>query len=131
MEKWSVHYPFSLYLGWISVATIANIADVLYYYKWDGFGIEPLTWTLIMLVVGTFLAIVVHMSKKDLVYPLVFVWAYIGIAIKFKDNPQLSGSAWVMAILIPFFIFALDLAIKIKAGSEIPPSGLSDDKGSS
>src|SRR5512141_1923730 len=38
-EKWCVDYPFSTYLGWISVATIANITDYLYFIGWDGFGI--------------------------------------------------------------------------------------------
>ena len=66
------------------------------------------------------LAIVIHLARKDLVVPAVFIWAYIGIGVKFKEIQQLSGSAWAMAILIAFMIFAMDLSKKIKAGSEIP-----------
>ncbi|MFX1235395.1 MAG: hypothetical protein ACFFBY_12680, partial [Promethearchaeota archaeon] len=29
IEKWAVHVPFSVYLGWITVATIANVTAVL------------------------------------------------------------------------------------------------------
>lgn len=66
--------PFSIYLGWISVATIANISYVLVYLEWDGFGLSNVTWTIIMLVVATLLAVWFNIAKSDRVYPLVFVW---------------------------------------------------------
>lgn len=47
--KWAVEIPFGLYLGWISVATIANVSQLLYYINWDGFGIAPEFWFVIML----------------------------------------------------------------------------------
>jgi hypothetical protein len=125
-EKWVVDIPFEIYLGWISVATIANISDVLFYYHWDGLGIDAVTWALIMLTGGALLASIVYLARKNLTIPLVFIWAYIGIGVKFNDIQQLSMSAWVMAILIAFIIFSLDLAKKIKAGSEILPPGSSD-----
>ncbi len=120
IEKWVLEVPFKIYLGWICVATIANVTDVLYFYHWDGMGVDPIRWAQILLTAGTFLAIIFHLARRDLVVPFVFIWATIGIGVKFKALPQLSGSAWVMAILIAFIIFALDLGKKIKAGSEIP-----------
>jgi translocator protein len=123
IEKWVVDTPFELYLGWICIATIANVADVLSYYHWDGFGVAPLTWASIMLTAGVLLAIIIYLSLKNLVIPIVFIWAYIGIGVKFSEFRQYSLSAWVMAILIAFMIFSLDLGKKIKAGSEIPPPG--------
>ena len=51
-EKWCVDIPLSVYLGWISVATIANISDWLYFIHWDGFGIAPQAWAVIMLTVA-------------------------------------------------------------------------------
>jgi hypothetical protein len=127
IEKWVVDIPFKIYLGWICVATIANFTDVLNYYHWDGSGVEPIIWAQIMLSVGMLLAIVFHLSRKDLVVPSVFIWAYIGIGVKFKDIQQLSGSAWAMAILIAFMIFAMDLSKKIRAGSEIPLPDISNN----
>ena len=125
IEKWVLDIPFKIYLGWICVATIANVTDVLSYYHWDGKGVEPIIWAQIMLAVGLLLAIIFYLARKDLVVPSVFIWAYIGIGVKFKEIQQLSGSAWAMAILIAFSIFALDLGKKISAGSEIPPPDLS------
>ena len=34
-ETWLVRVPFSIYLGWITVATIANVKEVLYSLKWN------------------------------------------------------------------------------------------------
>ncbi len=56
-ERWSVDIPFGVYLGWVSVATIANITDYLYYIQWDGFGIAPQVWAVIMLAVASLLGL--------------------------------------------------------------------------
>ena len=126
IEKWTVDIPFESYLGWICIATIANITDVLSFYRWDGFGVDPVTWALIMLTVGVLLVVLIHTHQKSLAIPIVFIWAYIGIGVKFITLRQYSISAWVMAILIAFMIYTMDLGKKIKAGSEILPPGLSD-----
>jgi len=127
IEKWTVDYPFSLYLGWITVATIANVTDVLYYYNWNGFGVDPMTWASMMLVVAAGIVFAVYARHKDLVFPIPILWAITGIAVKFKANIQYSGSAWAVAGLIVFSMIALDLAKKLKAGSEIPPPGMYDN----
>lgn len=126
-EKWCVDYPFSLYLGWITVATIANVSDVLYYYNWNAFGVNPITWALIMLVVATVIVFAVYATRKDLVFSIPIIWAIVGIAIKFKGSPQFSGGAWAIAGVIVVSMISLDLAKKIKAGSEIPPPGMYDN----
>jgi benzodiazapine receptor len=66
-------FPFSVYLGWISVATIANISYVLTYYQWNGFGLSDITWTILMMIVATGLAIVFIFREKDWAFPLVIV----------------------------------------------------------
>jgi hypothetical protein len=124
LEKWILDIPFEIYLGWVCVATIANVTDVLAYYHWNGFGIDPITWGTIMLTAGVLLAVIINITHKNLVIPTVFIWAYIGIGVKFVELRQYSMSAWVMALLIAFMIYSLDLGKKIKAGSEIPPPDL-------
>ena len=52
-EKWAVDVSISVYLGWISVATVANITSWLYSINWNGFGITPQVWAVIMLVVAS------------------------------------------------------------------------------
>ena len=98
--KWLVHIPFSIYLGWITVATIANVTSVLYYLNWDGWGIRPEIWAVIMLVVGAGIASAVSISRGDVAYVLVIVWAFAGIAVKHANTPIVTITAGVMALIV-------------------------------
>ena len=84
--KWLVQLPFSVYLGWITVATIANVTDVLDFNKWNGFGISAETWALIMLAVGVVLAAWMTLKFRDAAYLAVLVWAFAGIGVKFAGD---------------------------------------------
>jgi hypothetical protein len=99
-EYWSVDVMFSVYLGWITVATVANITDWLYFVGWEGFGIAAQTWAVIMLGVASLLGLVVALTRRDVGYLLVLVWAFIGIAVKQVSAPMVVTSAWVAATLM-------------------------------
>lgn len=99
--------PFQIYLGWVSVATIANIAGALYLIKWNGFGIPEEIWSVVMIGVATKLAIFMTSTKRDLLYPLVIIWATIGILINFFSTSDLITGASlvsVMAIIMNMFV---------------------------
>jgi len=95
IEKWVVNLPFSIYLGWISVATIANAAQLLYSLNWNGFGFSPEIWTIIMLAAAVLISGMMSFTRKDIGYALVLIWAFIGIAIKPTIQPVVSTAAWV------------------------------------
>ena len=99
-EKWAVHIPFSIYLGWITVATIANTTQLLYYLGWNGWGISAEIWAVIMLAAGVVISAIMSYTRVDIAYSLVLVWAYIGIARKHADTPLVANSALVAAGLI-------------------------------
>lgn len=105
VEKWCVDVPFSVYLGWISVATIANITDWLYFVGWDGLGIAPQVWAVILLVVASAVGLGMALTRRDSGYLLVFVWSFVGIAAKQASAPLVANSAWTAAL------FALALAV--------------------
>ena len=93
--------PFGIYLGWISVATIANVTDLL-----DFVGVKSLvfsgqTWAaLLILIAGVFGTIFIR-RYKEVTYPLVIVWAVIGIAVKFPQEMYINLAAIaVVAVLI-------------------------------
>ncbi|WP_173917673.1 tryptophan-rich sensory protein [Halobacillus sp. Marseille-Q1614] len=96
--------PFSVYLGWISVAAIANISYYLNYIEWNGFGISASIWTFLLLIIATGLALYFMKSENDWVYPLVFVWAFIGIGVKNQngDVPLVVYSSLILAALLLF-----------------------------
>lgn len=99
-EKWLVDIPFSIYLGWITVATIANASDVLDYLKWSGWGIGPEVWAVIMLIAGVGIALAMSLTRGDIAYQLVIVWAFVGIAVKQTAMPMVANAAWVMSALV-------------------------------
>jgi len=99
-ETWMVRVPFSLYLGWITVATIANVTDVLYFLNWNGWGIAPQVWSVIMLAVAVVVAALMAFLKRDAVYLAVLVWALTGIAVKFQGTRLVYLSALIAAGLV-------------------------------
>jgi hypothetical protein len=99
-EKWLVRVPFSIYLGWITVATIANVTSLLDYLNWGGWGISPEAWAVVMLVAGAVIASAVSITRGDIAYVLVIVWAFVGIAVKHSDTPIVAVTAIVMAVLV-------------------------------
>ena len=98
-EKWLVRMPFSIYLGWITVATIANVTSLLEYWNWGGWGISNEAWAIIMLVAGGSIASAVNLTRGDTAYMLVIVWAFAGIAVKHTETPVVSTAAWIVTVL--------------------------------
>lgn len=100
IEYWCVDVVFSVYLGWITVATVANITDWLYFVGWDGFGIPAQTWAVIMLVVASLLGLLMALTRRDIGYVAVLAWAFAGIAVKQTSAPTVVTSAWIIAVLM-------------------------------
>jgi hypothetical protein len=110
-EKIFIHVPFSVYLGWITVATIANITAVLVKLEVDQLFLGEEIWTILLLIIATFLTILILMKRRDITYSIVIIWAFLGIAIKrFSDDPiygyqtDIAYTALIMIIIIIFGI---------------------------
>jgi hypothetical protein len=99
-EKWLVHVPFSIYLGWVTVATIANVTSVLDYAGWNGWGLSEATWAVIMLTVGVVVAWAMALTRGDVAYLLVLIWAFTGIAVKHAGTALVAPAAWAAAALV-------------------------------
>ena len=97
--RWLVRVPFSIYLGWITVATVANATTILDSLGWGGWGISPIAWAVIMLIAGTLIAGAMSLTRGDLAYVLVIVWAFCGIAVQHAATPAVATTAWVTAAL--------------------------------
>ncbi len=110
-----VHFPFSLYLGWISVATIANASILLYTLNWDGFGINAEVWTSLVIMVGGLLAIAMIRFRNAITYPLVIVWAFSGILFKPDGSERIANMAGTVAVLIlAFLLYSMLRARQLK-----------------
>jgi len=100
MGKLLVDTPFSIYLGWVTVAVVANISQVLYVLGWRGAPLSEPLWAVILLAVASILGVLMIFLRKEVAYPLVLVWAFGGIWVKQGATPLVSTTALVGAILL-------------------------------
>jgi benzodiazapine receptor len=99
-ERWCVQIPFSVYLAWATVATIANVTSTLYFVGWSGLGIAPEVWAAVMLVVATIVGVLVYRDRRDVAFQLVLVWAFVGIATKHAGVPVVAVTAWLTSLVL-------------------------------
>jgi translocator protein len=79
VQKLFLYTPFVVYLGWISVATIANITALLVQLKWSGAPLTEAIWSIIMIITASILGLVFIWKRSDRAYALVIAWALLGI----------------------------------------------------
>lgn len=103
-ERWLVEAPFSIYLGWITVATVANITQLLFYLGWSGWGLSPEIWFVLVLAAVLVIAGLMAYTRQDIAYLLVLVWALVGIALKHASVSVVSTSAWIAAAVVVGFV---------------------------
>jgi hypothetical protein len=110
-ENSFIRLPFSIYFGWITVATIANVTVFLVKIGWNRFGLGEQLWAIIILLIGAVIAIIRAIKDKNIFYLLVLVWAYLGILLKHTSaqgyNGQYSGIIRMIIFSIALFIFTL------------------------
>ena len=96
-EQWTTHIPFCIYLGWVTVATIANATIVLYNWGWQGAPLTAETWAAVLIFIATVIGFFFALRLRDVAYTLVLVWAFVGIYVAQNDAPLTAYSALVMA----------------------------------
>jgi hypothetical protein len=106
--------PFSVYLGWITIASIANVAATLVSVNWDGFGISQETWAIIIEIIALLIAILVVLTRKDIAYGLVVIWALLGIAVKQSANQNIVITTEVGTTILAITLTATVLIPKLK-----------------
>jgi hypothetical protein len=109
-EYFFLRLPFSIYFGWITVATIANITTFFVSVNWGGFGLADTSWMIIILLVGLFIGGLVAIRNRDVAYILVLIWAYCGILIKHISE---SGFNLEFVSVISIVIFCITVFILI------------------
>jgi len=107
-ERIFIRLPFSVYFGWITVATIANATTLFVSAGWNGFGLSDSIWAVIIISVGMIIGIATVMKNKDFEYGLVLIWAYAGILIK---HTSASGFAGQYSIVITTVIICIVLFV--------------------
>ncbi|QKZ15634.1 tryptophan-rich sensory protein [Spirosoma sp. KUDC1026] len=113
-QTWLARIPFSIYFGWLTVATILNVAVYLKATQFSTMGLSEATWAVAVLIVGLVVGAVIFNRYRSIAYILVFAWAYAAIAAKQGDYPLVQGVAGVGAVV------AIGLAITGLASKKTP-----------
>jgi len=106
-ERWLVGVPFSVYFGWTTVATVANITVLLVSLKWDGFGMSASAWATAIVLVAMAIGTATMLYNRDIAYGLVLIWAYVGILIRQMSSAELDSRypAIIAAVIASLVIF--------------------------
>jgi benzodiazapine receptor len=113
-EKLAVQVPFSVYLGWITIASIANVAVALVSVGWDGFGISLETWAISVVIVALLITLLVIVTRRDVAYGSVIVWALLGIAVNQSENPNIVMATEIGAVIVAIALVASILYSRLK-----------------
>lgn len=123
-QRWLIGLPFSVYFGWATVATVANITVLLVKYKWDGFGLPDSTWAVIIVGVAMAIGTVTMLRNRDVAYGLVLIWAFGGILLRQLSAGGLDGrypqviTAVVASLVI--FVIAEVLVLRQRRSAAAP-----------
>lgn len=106
-NTWAARIPISLFLSWLMIVVMLNIAIILVYYRWDGFGLSQSLWSVILLT--GFVAIVMHIRfhHYDPYFPLLFIWVYVGIAVhnNFEELLVTTAALFLSGVFVTGIIF--------------------------
>ena len=107
LEKLFIWAPFSIYFGWITVASIANITVFLVSIGWNGFGIADFVWTSIILLVGSVIGILRMNKDKNIAYSMVIIWAYSWILFKHLSASGFNGqyTSIIITVILCLVLF--------------------------
>lgn len=113
VNKLFTQAPLSIYLGWISIASIANTAVYLVYIGWDGWGLDSMAWTLLMIGAAMIITTMMIFFRNNILFGVVVMWALAGIIIKQEQlqtyHVSIINASWISiaftgtAILIQAF----------------------------
>jgi hypothetical protein len=100
-EAWLIYGSFSVFLGWITIATVANIAQTLTAFGWNGWGVDAQTWGVIALTLAGVIASAVTAAMRDAApYALTVIWALIAVAVNQFSRATPASSATVGAVAV-------------------------------
>jgi len=91
---------FGVYLGWICIATIANVTSLLVDASWGGMGISQQAWTIVIIAVGTLIVSLTLLKINNPYVGLSVIWAFAGIILKRSADYQGIVIAAALGILL-------------------------------
>lgn len=99
-DRLFIRIPFSLYMGWITVATLANISVEQTVIGMDNWIMTKTVWVFVELALAGAVGTVMIIRYRDPIFGGVVAWAAYGITDKQVDTPEVAGAAAAVMILV-------------------------------
>ncbi len=117
-ERWCLGVPTSLYLGWITVATVANVtAWLVSAGVTNGFaGLSAPAWAAVMVVVAALVGAFMLLRFRDVAFALVLAWAFYGVYAK---RPDVTTVVW--GVLIGAVVLVVAALLSLRGPANRPP----------
>ncbi|SFD53498.1 hypothetical protein SAMN05518672_102334 [Chitinophaga sp. CF118] len=109
-EKLFIHLPFSLYLGWITIAAVANMAALWLYTGWNGLSIS---WTIFLILLCTIAATLLVIIRKNIVVGVVTLWGYSGIILKRQEAGGPAATPITIACIVAMVVIVITALIQL------------------
>ncbi len=111
-DQYLVHLPFSVYLGWITIATIANITAWLVNLNWNGFGLSDQFWTVTFILVGIAITLAILFRRQDIFYALVVDWAILGILLK-QNAASVPAQSVILVTIVGIALISVGVLVQL------------------
>jgi len=112
-ERYFAHLPFSVYLGWITIATIANVTALLVDINWNTLGLGQQFWAVAVIIVGIVIALSILFTRKDIFYCLVVDWAILGILLKRLSDTTMADQSVVIVTIAGLAIITVGVVAAV------------------
>jgi len=112
-EKILANIPFSVYLGWITIATIANATAFLVKINWNKFGISDQLWAVIVIAAGVIITLAIVFSRNDIFYCFVVIWALVGILLKRMADNSMPDQLVIIASIVGMSLVGLGIILQL------------------
>lgn len=112
--------PFAIFLGWVSVATIANVAQLLVSWGWRGAPLDETSWSVAMLCVATGLGALVATREKTALVPAVMAWATFAIYVRERSSAPTVAATAVTAAVVSALVSIGTLVVRMTKTARVP-----------
>jgi hypothetical protein len=112
-ERYFVHLPFSVYLGWITIATIANVTALFVDLGLTALAPGEQFWTVLVIIVGIAITLAILFTRRDVYYSLVVDWALLGILLKRLTVDVVPVQSVVITVIIGLALISLGIVTQI------------------
>lgn len=98
---------FGIYLGWICIATIANITALLVHVNWSGWGISAEVWTIILIAAGMVITALVMLRLNNPWAGIAVIWAFAGIILNRQEDYRSIVIVAALAAVVVLVVIVL------------------------